>query len=115
MPGGLDPVEVGRELHKHSHDRDGEEDGEPAAGEPVGKRVAEDRHGRWLQLCEALLLAHARYALVSVGTGLLVAAIVLIVLQPGLPHCAGATIHQAGEVAVGSGFVADDADVGRAA
>jgi hypothetical protein len=31
-------------------------------------------------------LVQARYVLVSVGTGLLVAAIVLIVLQPGLPH-----------------------------
>lgn len=31
-------------------------------------------------------LVHARYVLVSAGTGLLVAAIVLIVLQPGLPH-----------------------------
>jgi hypothetical protein len=57
MPEGLDPVEVGRELHKHSHDRDGEEDGEPTAGEPAGKRGAGGRHGRWLQLCEALLLA----------------------------------------------------------
>jgi hypothetical protein len=57
MAEGLDPVEVGRELHRHAHDHDGERGEEPETKELKGKRGADDRHSRRLQLAEALLLA----------------------------------------------------------
>ncbi len=46
MPEGLDPVEVGRKLHEHTHGED-----ERAAGKAAG------RHSRIVQTGEALLLA----------------------------------------------------------
>src|ERR1700728_875473 len=51
MGEGLDPIEVGKQLHEHGEKGHGE------AGEAEHRAEAHDRHSRIVQICEAVLLA----------------------------------------------------------
>jgi hypothetical protein len=51
MGEGLDPIEVGKQLHEHGEKGHGE------AGEGEHRAEAHDRHSRIVQICEAVLLA----------------------------------------------------------
>jgi hypothetical protein len=51
MAEGIDPVEVGKQLHEHGEKQHVETDAESSG------RGSKDRHSRILQICEALLLA----------------------------------------------------------